>query len=578
MSRRDIRTEHLGLIHQLVEGDALSEKAKKKLRAILHYLESDVSMEEAAAAAGVTSGALRRWIDAFDPEDPRSLEEKSRRPRTVRSSDIGLQAATLIRSYRQTSPRMGKEEIARVLAREHGETVSASAVGRFIARECLYFADCPLHRRKRLRFAMKGSPAGDTSSSGTAAPATGAKPASSRRWQAAKRWVRSGLFIVLPFLVILIGIMTMNLTRAYAAPGPTLLVNTEAFSEISDGPASSDIELRFGTSGKVIRWDFSNVRFDFSDDIHVDGNVTGSGGLAIEQNIRAKGNLTLNSDNDTNNAVLTFGNGTLAQSLSFVDADQSFRFSAGVEVAGSMSGQSLTISNLLNCDTIDTDANGVLVCGTDAGAGGGITMADGDARYVRSSGDTMTGALIVQNGNTHTPTSSPLLNVRGTLSGALLRAANMTTQGAVVYSSGSILRQTAQGSSGQLLLSQGSAAPKWGDPVGGMMWYFDGTQAVATGKGPQITMPFGLTLTSISLNAKGAPTGADLIYDINVNGTTIFSTRPQIDAGATTGGGSAVFSTVNVPANSTLTIDIDQVGSTFAGSGVTVMLKGIRNY
>ncbi len=576
MPRREIRTEHLVSLRQLAGGAALTEKAQKKLRAILQYLESDVSMDEAAKAAGVTAGALRRWIDAFDPENLQSLEDKSRRPKTVRSSEMSESTAALIRTYRETSPRLGKEEIARKLLQEQGEKVSASAIGRYIERECLYFGDCPLHRRKRLQALMHSSAACAPVPAATTTPAT--QPPT-RWWRVSKRWVRSGLFVILPFLLVLIGIMTMALPLAYASTlGTSLLVNTEAFSEIDDGDLASNIELRFGTSTESLLWDIGNMRFDFTDDVHIQGNTTGSGGLAIEQNIRAKGSMTLNSDNDTNNAVLTFGNNTLAQALSFVHATQKFRFSTSLDVAGSMSGQSLTVSNLLNCDTIDTDADGVLVCGTDDGAGGGINMADGDARYVRSSGDTMTGALVVQNGNTHTPTSSPLLNVRGTLSGALLKAANLTTPGAVVYASGSTLAPTAQGSSGQLLLSQGASAPKWGDPVGGMIWYFNGTQAVETSKGPQITMPFSLTLSDIILNAKGAPTGADLIYDIHLNGTTIFSTRPQISAGATSGGGSAVFSTADVPPNSVLTIDIDQVGSTFAGSGVTIMLKGIRNY
>lgn len=207
-----------------------------------------------------------------------------------------------------------------------------------------------------------------------------------------------------------------------------------------------------------------------------------------------------------------------------------------------------------------------------------MNQADADLRFLKLSGGTLTGALTIQNGNTHIPTLSTMLNVRGTISGAMLRAGNMTVSGAVVYSSGNTLMQTAKGLSGQLLIAQGTNAPKWAAPVGGMMWYFDGTQAVATSKGPQITMPFGLIVESISLSAKGAPTGAALIMDINKDGVSIFSTRPQIDAGAVTGGGTAVFSTTVIPVNSVLTLDVDQIGSTFAGSGITVMLKGTRQY
>ena len=47
----------------------------------------------------------------------------------------------------------------------------------------------------------------------------------------------------------------------------------------------------------------------------------------------------------------------------------------------------------------------------------GATLRLGDPRYVKKAGDTMTGALAIQNGNTHSATSTPLLNVRGTMSG-----------------------------------------------------------------------------------------------------------------------------------------------------------------
>jgi hypothetical protein len=66
--------------------------------------------------------------------------------------------------------------------------------------------------------------------------------------------------------------------------------------------------------------------------------------------------------------------------------------------------------------------------------------------------------------------------------------------------------------------------------------------------------------------------------DIRKDGTTIFSTRPQINAGATTGGGSATFSVTAIPGSSELSLSVDQVGSTFTGSGLTVMLTGTRKF
>ncbi len=164
-----------------------------------------------------------------------------------------------------------------------------------------------------------------------------------------------------------------------------------------------------------------------------------------------------------------------------------------------------------------------------------------------------------------------------TLTGAL-KVTSITASGGIVYMSGSQLVGNATGSSGKLLISQFQSAPKWVNPSGGMVWYLDGTQSIATSVGAQVTMPFSLTLTGVTLNIKGAPTGAALIVNVRKNGTTIFGTRPQITAGATTGGSGAVLSVTAIPINSLMTVDIDQVGSTFAGSGLTVILKGTRNY
>ncbi len=281
---------------------------------------------------------------------------------------------------------------------------------------------------------------------------------------------------------------------------PTILANTEAFQTIDDSDVSANVQLIFGESlGESLTFDRTMSRFDFSDDLHIQGNLTGSGGLAIEENIRAKGNLTINSDNGAEDAALTFGNASLPHTLKFMNTSQEFRFSTS-------------------------------------------------------------------------------LNVAGTISGSTLRAGNMALSGAVVYSSGSSLQQTAQGMSGQLLISQGASAPIWTTPVGGMVWYLDGTQSVRTGVGAQVTMPFSVTLESVTLNAKGAPTGSALIVDVNMGGSSIFSTRPQIDAGATTGGSSAVFSQTEIPVNALMTVDVDQVGSTSAGSGVTIILRGTRRY
>ena len=76
-------------------------------------------------------------------------------------------------------------------------------------------------------------------------------------------------------------------------------------------------------------------------------------------------------------------------------------------------------------------------------------------------------------------------------------------------------------------------------------------------------------------NVKVAPTGADLIIDLNKNASTIWSTqanRLKILAGATEGTQTS-FNTISLVEGDKLTMDIDQVGSTVAGEDLTVSLK-----
>ena len=82
-----------------------------------------------------------------------------------------------------------------------------------------------------------------------------------------------------------------------------------------------------------------------------------------------------------------------------------------------------------------------------------------------------------------------------------------------------------------------------------------------------------LVIVGAWASAGVAPTGADIIVDVNKNGTTIYSTqanRPTVPA--TTNGG-AISATPNVTSFAVgdyLTVDIDQIGSTIAGGRLTI--------
>lgn len=80
-----------------------------------------------------------------------------------------------------------------------------------------------------------------------------------------------------------------------------------------------------------------------------------------------------------------------------------------------------------------------------------------------------------------------------------------------------------------------------------------------------------LRVLGVSLKVGTAPTGADILVDVNVDGTSQFTagTRPKIVAGQTTGVGFPVDdpdSQALVPPGGVVTLDVDQVGSTVAGA------------
>jgi hypothetical protein len=91
----------------------------------------------------------------------------------------------------------------------------------------------------------------------------------------------------------------------------------------------------------------------------------------------------------------------------------------------------------------------------------------------------------------------------------------------------------------------------------------------------EAVMPFSGKIVKAWAYAKTGPTGADLIFDINLDGTTIWATqanRLKIVAGSQSGN-TTTFDTTTFTAGQRFTIDIDQIGSTIPGQDITVVLS-----
>lgn len=115
----------------------------------------------------------------------------------------------------------------------------------------------------------------------------------------------------------------------------------------------------------------------------------------------------------------------------------------------------------------------------------------------------------------------------------------------------------------------------------GFVWTISGTQVTKEDAGPYLYVNTAQTVTKAILILKVAPTGASFICDVEkssdngANWTSLWNTntanRPTIAAGDKVGTTTS-FDISSLSAGDILRPAIDQVGSTVAGSGLTIQL------
>lgn len=114
-------------------------------------------------------------------------------------------------------------------------------------------------------------------------------------------------------------------------------------------------------------------------------------------------------------------------------------------------------------------------------------------------------------------------------------------------------------------------ALKFQSNIRSFAFYVGGLLSVKSGVG-SILCPMPLEIVAILLGVDNAPMGSSLICDVNLNGTSLYATnKPTIAAGSLT-------STVPLPAvkslpyGSKISLDVDQVGSSFAGASLSMTI------
>jgi hypothetical protein len=194
------------------------------------------------------------------------------------------------------------------------------------------------------------------------------------------------------------------------------------------------------------------------------------------------------------------------------------------------------------------------------------------------------GAPVLLDGAGGTPSSLTLTNATG-LPVAGITSSTSTALGVGSLELGNASDTTLARSSAGNVTVEGNLLYRAGGSFVGMPFEYslavsDETTALTTGTAKvTFRMPCAVTLTAVRASVTTAPTGSTLVVDINEAGASILSTKLSIDASektSTTASTAAVISDSALADDAEMTIDIDQIGSTIAGTGLKVTLIGTR--
>jgi hypothetical protein len=149
MLRKSVRLQDIRRLLKNAQALELSPHAVKRLKWYLYACDHDRNISLTCRHFGIARSTFLRWSDRFDPHDPSTLEEHSRRPHHVRAPETDAGVVEQIRQLRMEFPRMGKVGITKLLQERFGVSASASTVGRIIARHHLFFGETDSHKEKR---------------------------------------------------------------------------------------------------------------------------------------------------------------------------------------------------------------------------------------------------------------------------------------------------------------------------------------------------------------------------------------------------------------------------------------------
>lgn len=109
----------------------ISHEANTRLKWFDYYERMGRNARKTCRYFGISPDTFYRWKKRYRPDNLKTLEERSRRPRRVRHPTWATETAQAVLVLREEYPRWGKEKLV-VLLKERGIKISVSMVGRIL--------------------------------------------------------------------------------------------------------------------------------------------------------------------------------------------------------------------------------------------------------------------------------------------------------------------------------------------------------------------------------------------------------------------------------------------------------------
>lgn len=150
----------VGLARWATKTENISERAKQKLKVIdwLRAHKGNVSLT--ARHFGLTRKTVKKWRNSFNKFGIQGLNDKSHRPKKLRTMITSWVIISEIVKLRKQYPAWSKYKIAVILKRDKGIVVSASTVGRVLKKKCLVDKKKSKKRSKTAKHPRKRFPKG----------------------------------------------------------------------------------------------------------------------------------------------------------------------------------------------------------------------------------------------------------------------------------------------------------------------------------------------------------------------------------------------------------------------------------